>query len=124
MQSTLNSSDFASTLFSLLAERAPQLFPIDAKSATDEENAAADKFIVVSLEHYCFDGESASSYASKLQKTSSSLHTICGHVFLKHELHYTCRECAADPTCVFCAECFNTGGHRTHSYKASEFFCC
>ena len=123
MQSTLTSNDLASTLFSLLAERAPQLFPIEAKSATDEENAAADQFIVTSLEHYCFDGEPASSYANKLQNTYSTPSTFCGHVFKKHELHYTCRECAADPTCVLCADCFNNGGHRAHPYKASEIFC-
>lgn len=119
MQSVSNSGSLSS-LFSLLAEKAPQIYPIEAKPATEEENAAADQFITQFIEKYCFNGNSASSYASDLQKTSSTPSTICGHVFLKNELHYTCRQCASDPTCVFCANCFNNGGHRSHAYKVSK----
>ncbi|KAE8262492.1 hypothetical protein A4X03_0g2408 [Tilletia caries] len=35
----------------------------------------------------------------------------CGHVFVKGEAIYRCRDCALDDTCVQCAPCFNASIH-------------
>lgn len=32
--------------------------------------------------------------------------SFCGHVFKAGEPTYSCRDCAVDPSCVFCAACF------------------
>ncbi|KJH53350.1 ATP-dependent Clp protease adaptor protein ClpS [Dictyocaulus viviparus] len=42
---------------------------------------------------------------------------ICGHVFKSGELTYSCKDCAADATCVMCHECFNLSEHKAHKYK-------
>nr|XP_032821084.1 E3 ubiquitin-protein ligase UBR2-like isoform X2 [Petromyzon marinus] len=44
---------------------------------------------------------------------------LCGHVFRSGEPTYSCRECAADPTCVLCMDCFQQSVHRTHRYRMS-----
>ncbi|XP_064603615.1 E3 ubiquitin-protein ligase UBR2-like isoform X2 [Liolophura sinensis] len=42
---------------------------------------------------------------------------ICGHVFKMGEPTYCCRDCASDPTCVLCIECFQKSAHRKHRYR-------
>ncbi|KAM9365047.1 LOW QUALITY PROTEIN: E3 ubiquitin-protein ligase UBR2 [Pholidichthys leucotaenia] len=42
---------------------------------------------------------------------------LCGHVFKVGEPTYSCRECAADPTCVLCMQCFLGSVHRDHRYR-------
>uniref|UniRef100_A0A096MFC5 E3 ubiquitin-protein ligase n=1 Tax=Poecilia formosa TaxID=48698 RepID=A0A096MFC5_POEFO len=42
---------------------------------------------------------------------------LCGHVFKVGEPTYSCRECAADPTCVLCMQCFLASAHRHHRYR-------
>uniref|UniRef100_A0A5S6Q1A5 E3 ubiquitin-protein ligase n=1 Tax=Trichuris muris TaxID=70415 RepID=A0A5S6Q1A5_TRIMR len=41
----------------------------------------------------------------------------CNHVFANGEATYSCWDCAADPTCVLCASCFDQSGHKLHKYK-------
>jgi ATP-dependent Clp protease adapter protein ClpS len=40
--------------------------------------------------------------------------TICGNVFKKGEIVWTCRTCAKDPTCVQCDTCFKGSDHTDH----------
>ncbi|XP_071832675.1 E3 ubiquitin-protein ligase UBR2-like isoform X2 [Apostichopus japonicus] len=42
---------------------------------------------------------------------------LCGHVFKSGEPNYSCRDCALDPTCVLCIDCFQRSGHKKHRYK-------
>ncbi|PAV65136.1 hypothetical protein WR25_18491 [Diploscapter pachys] len=42
---------------------------------------------------------------------------ICGHVFKSGELTYSCKDCATDPTCVMCHDCFQNSIHVKHRYK-------
>ncbi|XP_076803033.1 E3 ubiquitin-protein ligase UBR2-like [Clavelina lepadiformis] len=51
----------------------------------------------------------------KLQKNNRP--GICGHIFKPGEATYTCRECAADSTCVFCQKCFRQSAHINHKHK-------
>ncbi|CAJ0920610.1 unnamed protein product, partial [Mesorhabditis belari] len=44
---------------------------------------------------------------------------ICGYVFKCGEPTYSCKECATDPTCVLCRECFNNSIHKNHKYRMS-----
>lgn len=40
--------------------------------------------------------------------------TVCGNVFKKGEIVWTCRTCAKDPTCVQCDGCFKGSDHTDH----------
>ncbi|XP_061522003.1 E3 ubiquitin-protein ligase UBR2 [Phycodurus eques] len=42
---------------------------------------------------------------------------LCGHVFKVGEPTYSCRDCAADPTCVLCMQCFLGCVHKDHRYR-------
>ncbi|GMR54164.1 hypothetical protein PMAYCL1PPCAC_24359 [Pristionchus mayeri] len=42
---------------------------------------------------------------------------MCGYVFKEGEPTFSCRECATDPTCVLCQECFSQSVHRNHKYR-------
>ena len=38
----------------------------------------------------------------------------CGKVFDEGDLCFNCRDCQADPTCVFCVSCFQKSDHEGH----------
>uniref|UniRef100_A0A8C4R8F1 E3 ubiquitin-protein ligase n=1 Tax=Eptatretus burgeri TaxID=7764 RepID=A0A8C4R8F1_EPTBU len=59
------------------------------------------------------DPETVLSYLSQ----SSQPPQLCGHVFHMGEPTYSCRECAVDPTCVLCMDCFQQSIHKTHRYR-------
>lgn len=40
--------------------------------------------------------------------------TVCGNVFKKGEIVWTCRTCAKDPTCVQCDSCYKGSDHTDH----------
>ncbi|XP_043205859.1 E3 ubiquitin-protein ligase UBR2-like [Amphibalanus amphitrite] len=42
---------------------------------------------------------------------------VCGKVFNNGDPTYSCRDCAQDPTCVLCTECFRQSVHRYHRYQ-------
>ena len=47
---------------------------------------------------------------------------ICGKVFLQGDIVWTCRQCAKDPTCVQCDQCFRKAdhvGHEVYFHRAS-----
>ncbi|RXM32552.1 E3 ubiquitin-protein ligase UBR1 [Acipenser ruthenus] len=70
------------------------------------------------LEWYLF-GEDPQLGLEKLQQGSGSSQ-LCGRVFKEGETTYTCRDCAIDPTCVLCMDCFQNSVHRNHRYKGAE----
>ena len=45
--------------------------------------------------------------------------SVCAKVFTSGSILYSCQECANDPTCVLCAECFNHSIHKDHDYTVS-----
>uniref|UniRef100_UPI00358E1268 E3 ubiquitin-protein ligase UBR2 n=1 Tax=Myxine glutinosa TaxID=7769 RepID=UPI00358E1268 len=59
------------------------------------------------------DPETVLSHLSQ----SSQPPQLCGHVFHMGEPTYSCRECAVDPTCVLCMDCFQQSIHKTHRYR-------
>ena len=44
----------------------------------------------------------------------SAQRSVCGIVFKKGDLVWTCRQCAKDPTCVQCDKCFRRSDHQGH----------
>uniref|UniRef100_A0A4W2HFR9 E3 ubiquitin-protein ligase n=1 Tax=Bos indicus x Bos taurus TaxID=30522 RepID=A0A4W2HFR9_BOBOX len=61
-------------------------------------------------------GEDPELGFSKLEQTNKPSH-LCGRVFKVGEPTYSCRDCAVDPTCVLCMECFLGSIHRDHRYR-------
>ena len=47
-------------------------------------------------------------------ESKSSRQPVCGVVFKKGDLVWTCRQCAKDVTCVLCDECFRQSDHEGH----------
>lgn len=48
--------------------------------------------------------------------------SVCGRVFKKGDLVWTCRQCSKDPTCVQCDPCFkksNHAGHEVYFHRAA-----
>ncbi|VDN02420.1 unnamed protein product [Thelazia callipaeda] len=87
------------------------------------ENAFNDKLIHPIACAYCLDENvkmdlkplNYAFYGS--QSTKSHLSFFCGHVFKSGETTYSCKECAADATCVMCYECFSNSAHKSHRYR-------
>ncbi|XP_065059520.1 E3 ubiquitin-protein ligase UBR2-like [Rhopilema esculentum] len=50
-------------------------------------------------------------------KAMNSPPQFCGKVFDIGDPTYSCKDCAADPTCVFCHDCFNKSSHVNHRYR-------
>jgi E3 ubiquitin-protein ligase UBR2 len=51
----------------------------------------------------------------RLQSISNAnLNTVCGAVFKKGDIVWTCHNCAKDPTCVQCNDCFKESDHKGH----------
>ncbi|KAL8185338.1 UNVERIFIED_CONTAM: E3 ubiquitin-protein ligase ubr2, partial [Gekko kuhli] len=61
-------------------------------------------------------GEDPTFGFQKLEQSNKPSH-LCGRVFKVGEPTYSCRDCAVDPTCVLCMECFLGSIHREHRYR-------
>ncbi|KAK7880180.1 hypothetical protein WMY93_033162 [Mugilogobius chulae] len=61
-------------------------------------------------------GEEPSAALAALKEANRGS-ALCGHVFRVGEPTYSCRECAADPTCVLCMNCFLGSVHKDHRYR-------
>lgn len=56
--------------------------------------------------------------AARLETVAAINHgaLVCGKSLGQGEATYSCRDCAVDPTCVMCADCFRQSVHRQHDY--------
>eukprot|EP00111_Clytia_hemisphaerica_P018489 TCONS_00054716-protein len=72
-----------------------------------------EKLIAQELEYFL-----CNSYNTKETLEEFSNPTkFCGKVFELGDPTYTCKDCAADPTCVFCHDCFFNSEHQHHKYR-------
>uniref|UniRef100_A0AAR2LG23 E3 ubiquitin-protein ligase n=1 Tax=Pygocentrus nattereri TaxID=42514 RepID=A0AAR2LG23_PYGNA len=82
-----------------------------------EEEQQVQEHILYPLECFLF-GEDPSDGLQKLEhKNYGSSSQQCGRVFKEGETVYSCRDCAIDPTCVLCMDCFQNSVHKGHRYK-------
>uniref|UniRef100_A0A3Q3VIS8 E3 ubiquitin-protein ligase n=1 Tax=Mola mola TaxID=94237 RepID=A0A3Q3VIS8_MOLML len=93
----------------------PQIFCLKKESNPQEEEELMQSQLLHPLECFLF-GEDPQEGLDKLKQgcTSSQL---CGRVFKEGETVYSCRDCAIDPTCVMCMDCFQGSVHKSHRYK-------
>ncbi|XP_069394248.1 E3 ubiquitin-protein ligase UBR2 isoform X2 [Paralichthys olivaceus] len=79
------------------------------------EELACQLLLLAPLEWFLLGEEPAAGIAWLQQNNHPS--PLCGHVFKVGEPTYSCRECAADPTCVLCMQCFLGSVHKEHRYR-------
>ncbi|XP_075941502.1 E3 ubiquitin-protein ligase UBR2 isoform X3 [Anarhichas minor] len=80
-----------------------------------KEDLASQLLLLAPLEWLLLDEEPASGL--NLLQENNQPSPLCGHVFKVGEPTYSCRECAADPTCVLCMKCFLESIHKEHRYR-------
>ncbi|XP_056623407.1 E3 ubiquitin-protein ligase UBR1 isoform X2 [Triplophysa dalaica] len=104
-------------ILSHLGEHVPLIYCLEAEPQQREEEQKVEEHLLFPLECFLF-GEDPHVGLEKLQQCdSSSLSQQCGRVFKEGETVYSCRDCAIDPTCVLCMECFQKSVHKSHRYK-------
>ncbi|RDD37274.1 E3 ubiquitin-protein ligase UBR2 [Trichoplax sp. H2] len=93
-------------LHTLLADKTP-----DLKSMLTENII---RYFTTPLDYFISNGQmkELKDYLSTSNKSA-----ICGKVFNAGEPTYTCRDCAMDPTCVMCNQCFQNSIHKDHRYR-------
>ncbi|XP_034537441.1 E3 ubiquitin-protein ligase UBR2 [Notolabrus celidotus] len=79
------------------------------------EELACQLLLLAPLEWLLLGEDPAAGLALLQEKNLPS--PLCGHVFKVGEPTYSCRECAADPTCVLCMQCFLGSVHKEHRYR-------
>lgn len=142
-QEWLEAADIRAELFQYLKEQVPQNFCLDPDVGA-EEDVFMQANLLHPLECLLF-GEDPRDGLEKLKQGCSSSQ-LCGRVFKEGEtvyscrsegsgfsprdtywfdicmfkwicFHYLCRDCAIDPTCVMCMDCFQGSVHKSHRYK-------
>nr|XP_046268930.1 E3 ubiquitin-protein ligase UBR1 isoform X2 [Scatophagus argus] len=111
----LEAADSRAELLCYLKEQVPQIFCLKTEPNPQEEEELMQRRLLHPLE-CCLFGEDPQEGLEKLKQgcTSSQL---CGRVFKEGETVYSCRDCAIDPTCVLCMNCFQDSVHKSHRYK-------
>uniref|UniRef100_A0A3B4FKK5 E3 ubiquitin-protein ligase n=1 Tax=Pundamilia nyererei TaxID=303518 RepID=A0A3B4FKK5_9CICH len=104
----------------------PRIFCLGLSSSDREEQReelACQLLLLAPLEWLLLGEEPAAGLALLQENNQPS--ALCGHVFKVGEPTYSCRECAADPTCVLCMKCFLGSVHKEHRYRVSarQSFC-
>lgn len=75
-------------------------------------------FLPILCSAYCTnsDGRLDTKALQKIRDTAASLNStpVCGLLFTRGDIVWTCRQCAKDPTCVQCDKCFKASDHKGH----------
>ncbi|XP_039992591.1 E3 ubiquitin-protein ligase UBR1 isoform X2 [Xiphias gladius] len=111
----LEAADSRAELLHYLKEQVPQIFCLKKESCPQEEEELTQSRLLHPLECFLF-GEDPQEGLEKLKQGSTSSQ-LCGRVFKEGETVYSCRDCAIDPTCVLCMDCFQDSVHKSHRYK-------
>ncbi|KAJ7403188.1 hypothetical protein BTVI_80135 [Pitangus sulphuratus] len=109
--------DFQATFLQCLAKHVPNIYSAEMDPLVEKQEEMVQASILYPLECYLF-GEDPDIFLEKLQQSGTS--QLCGKVFKGGETTYSCRDCAVDPTCVLCIDCFQNSIHKNHRYKNSE----
>uniref|UniRef100_A0A665WTG0 E3 ubiquitin-protein ligase n=1 Tax=Echeneis naucrates TaxID=173247 RepID=A0A665WTG0_ECHNA len=104
-------------LLCYLKKQVPQIFCLKKELSPQEEEELMQSRLLHPLECFLF-GEDPQEGLEKLKQGNTSPQ-LCGRVFKEGETVYSCRsvDCAIDPTCVLCMDCFQDSVHKSHRYK-------
>ncbi|KAJ8248270.1 hypothetical protein GJAV_G00240210 [Gymnothorax javanicus] len=111
----LQAADLPKEVYQHLACYVPKIYCLGPNLNPQSEELLAQLLLQAPLEWYLC-GEDPSIGLAKLEQ-SNQPSQLCGHVFKVGEPTYSCRECAADPTCVLCMQCFLGSVHKEHRYR-------
>ncbi|KAM4690769.1 E3 ubiquitin-protein ligase UBR1 [Rhinophrynus dorsalis] len=111
--------DFASAFHNHLAKYVPHIYTDEMHPEVERQEELAQGSILTPLEWYLFQ-EDPSVFMEKLRHSEAP--PLCGKVFRGGETTYSCRDCAIDPTCVLCMDCFQNSVHKNHRYKMHSSF--
>ncbi|XP_072121138.1 E3 ubiquitin-protein ligase UBR2 isoform X2 [Mobula birostris] len=111
----LQATDLTKDVYHHLAYFVPKIYCRDSNPNPLNEEMLAQHILLGPMEWYLC-GEDPAVGMIKLEKANKSLQ-LCGRVFKIGEPTYSCRDCAVDPTCVLCMECFLNSVHREHRYR-------
>ncbi|XP_071789755.1 E3 ubiquitin-protein ligase UBR2-like isoform X2 [Asterias amurensis] len=101
-------------LYDFWRENVPLAYTSNELSVPEEDQLCHDK-LLDPLEWFICNGD-PKIVIQQLKKTDSPPQ-LCGRVFKMGEPTYSCRDCAMDPTCVLCIECFQKSNHKSHRYR-------
>uniref|UniRef100_A0A3Q2CHI4 E3 ubiquitin-protein ligase n=1 Tax=Cyprinodon variegatus TaxID=28743 RepID=A0A3Q2CHI4_CYPVA len=110
----LEAADYRAELLQHLKDQVPQIFCLKKDLSPQEEEELMQRRLLHPLECFLF-GEDPQDGLEKLKQGSTSSQ-LCGRVFKEGETVYSC-DCAIDPTCVLCMDCFQDSVHKSHRYK-------
>ncbi|XP_053331248.1 E3 ubiquitin-protein ligase UBR1 isoform X2 [Spea bombifrons] len=108
------SIDFAKAFHQHLSKYVPRIYSNEMQPQVERQEELAQTSILTPLEWYLF-GEDPKDFLEKLRHSEAP--PLCGKVFRGGETTYSCRDCAIDPTCVLCMDCFQNSVHKNHRYK-------
>ncbi|XP_053291780.1 E3 ubiquitin-protein ligase UBR2 isoform X1 [Pleuronectes platessa] len=112
-------SDLQTEVYRHLAMYVPRILCLGASGGSSREEQreelACQLLLLAPLEWFMLGEEPAAGLARLQENNRPS--ALCGHVFKVGEPTYSCRECAADPTCVLCMQCFLGSVHKEHRYR-------
>uniref|UniRef100_A0A4W5PF41 E3 ubiquitin-protein ligase n=1 Tax=Hucho hucho TaxID=62062 RepID=A0A4W5PF41_9TELE len=111
----LQVTDLYKEVYQHLACYVPKIYCLGPNLNPQSEDLLAQLLLQAPLEWYLC-GEDPSMGLAKLEQNNQPSQ-LCGHVFRVGEPTYSCRECAADPTCVLCMQCFLGSVHKEHRYR-------
>ncbi|XP_048457289.1 E3 ubiquitin-protein ligase UBR2 [Rhincodon typus] len=111
----LQATDLNRDVYQHLAYYVPKIYCRGSNPNPLNEEMLAQHILLGPMEWYLC-GEDPAVGIRKLEKANKSSQ-LCGHVFKIGEPTYSCRDCAVDPTCVLCMECFLASVHRAHRYR-------
>ncbi|XP_014057166.2 E3 ubiquitin-protein ligase UBR2 isoform X1 [Salmo salar] len=111
----LQVTDLYKEVYHHLARYVPKIYCLGPNLNPQSEDLLAQMLLQAPLEWYLC-GEDPSTGLAKLEQNNQPSQ-LCGHVFKVGEPTYSCRECAADPTCVLCMQCFLGSVHKEHRYR-------
>lgn len=84
----------------------PNLYrPVSESLSQTYNDDAGYQQLIKPLEWYITQNEFPKELFEKI-KAISKQPSLCGKVFKVSEPNYNCRDCAMDPTCVLCSQCF------------------
>ncbi|XP_076464873.1 E3 ubiquitin-protein ligase UBR2-like isoform X2 [Babylonia areolata] len=113
--SALAAQDLEQTLHSHWSKFVPIVFACG--HIAEKEQRYSTTFLFHPLEKFLCGGEPALRFQELKDLDAPS--QICGNVFRPGEPTYSCRDCANDPTCVLCINCFQRSQHKNHKYRMS-----
>uniref|UniRef100_A0A8C5PGM3 E3 ubiquitin-protein ligase n=1 Tax=Leptobrachium leishanense TaxID=445787 RepID=A0A8C5PGM3_9ANUR len=114
-QAWLHATDLRKDVYKHLGYYVPKIFCRGHNPSPDKEEVFAQNVLLGPMEWYLF-GEDPTIGFPKL-KQANKPSQLCGRVFKVGEPTYSCRDCAVDPTCVLCMDCFLGSVHREHRYR-------